>query len=109
MKKRYLRTGFFALLVVAAVMLPGNGISAKEAKVSPESTKFLSQLSSALDDVAATASPSVVNISTTTTVTMEQNPFGDLFNDPFFRRFFGDGNGHPARNGNRSPRRWARA
>ena len=95
MKKLHLRTGFIALLVIAAVALSGNNLSAKEAKVSPESTKFLSQLSNALDDVAETAGPSVVNISTTTTITMEQNPFGDMFNDPLFRRFFGDGNGHP--------------
>jgi serine protease Do len=32
----------------------------------------------------------VVNISTTSTVTMQDNPFGDMYNDPFFRRFFGD-------------------
>ncbi len=94
MKKTHLRTGFFALLVIAALTLSGTGLSAKEAKVSPESTKFLSQLSIALDEVAETAGPSVVNISTTTTITMEQNPFGDMFNDPLFRRFFGDGNGH---------------
>ena len=95
MKKLHLRTGFLALLIIAAFTLLGNNLSAKEAKVSPESTKFLSQLSTALDEVAATAGPSVVNISTTTTVTMEQNPFGEMFNDPFFRRFFGDGNGNP--------------
>jgi serine protease Do len=37
----------------------------------------------------------VVNISTTSTVSSEENPFGDMFNDPFFRRFFGD-NDHKA-------------
>jgi serine protease Do len=94
MNKQQLRTLFLALLI-AAVSLFGNGLQAKEAKVSPESTKFLSQLSSALDDVAAAAGPAVVNISTTTTITTEQNPFGDLFNDPLFRRFFGEGNGRP--------------
>jgi serine protease Do len=31
-----------------------------------------------------------VNISTTSTVTMQENPFGDMFNDPLFRRFFGE-------------------
>ena len=95
MKKVQLRTGLIAVLIIAAVTLSGNSVSAKDAKVSPESTKFLSQLSGALDEVAAAAGPSVVNISTTTTVTMEQNPFGDMFNDPLFRRFFGEGNDHP--------------
>ncbi len=95
MKQKHLRSGLLAALVITAVTLSGNNLSAKEAKVSPESTKFLSQLSSALDDVAETAGPAVVNISTTTTITVEQNPFGDMFNDPFFRRFFGEGNGRP--------------
>ena len=36
------------------------------------------------------ARPAVVNISTTSTVTMKDNAFGNTFNDPFFRRFFGD-------------------
>ncbi len=94
MQQIHLRTGLIAALILA-VSLSGGNISAKEAKVSPESTKFLSQLSSALDDVAETAGPSVVNISTTTTITVEQNPFGDMLNDPFFRRFFGEGNGRP--------------
>ena len=31
-----------------------------------------------------------MNVSTTSTITVEQNPFGDMFNDPFFRHFFGD-------------------
>jgi len=95
MNKTHLRTGLLAVLVIAALTLSGTGLSAKEAKVSPESTKFLSQLSNALDDVAEAAGPAVVNISTTTTITMEQNPFGEMFNDPLFRRFFGEGNGRP--------------
>ena len=95
MNKTHLRTGLLAVLVIAALTLSGTGLSAKEAKVSPESTKFLSQLSNALDDVAEVAGPAVVNISTTTTITMEQNPFGEMFNDPLFRRFFGEGNGRP--------------
>ena len=95
MNKTHLRTGLLAVLVIAAFTLSGTSLSAKEAKVSPESTKFLSQLSNALDDVAEAAGPAVVNISTTTTITMEQSPFGEMFNDPLFRRFFGDGNGRP--------------
>jgi serine protease Do len=39
----------------------------------------------------------VVNISTTGTVTIERSPFGDMFNDPFFRRFFGDQFEHPGK------------
>lgn len=34
---------------------------------------------------------SVVNISTSKTVTRNATPFDDFFNDPYFRHFFGDG------------------
>ncbi|MBU2496090.1 MAG: Do family serine endopeptidase [Candidatus Omnitrophota bacterium] len=40
--------------------------------------------------VAEVVNPAVVNIRTTQKVARSQNQFGDLFNDPFFRRFFGD-------------------
>ncbi len=70
-------------------------VSAKDKGVSQESINTLSKLSQALDEVANIARPAVVNISTTSTITMEDNPFGDMFNDPFFRHFFGDPNGHP--------------
>jgi len=62
---------------------------ADNSRVSEEATEFLGRLSSSLSEVAEAVKPSVVNISTTRTVTMKNNPFGDLFNDPFFRRFFG--------------------
>ncbi len=54
--------------------------------VSGESTAFLGKLSESLAEISKAVKPSVVNISTTSTVTMKESPF----NDPFFRRFFGD-------------------
>ncbi len=97
MKKRLLVIG--SLLVVAGILI-GLGISskvgiqeisfAKETGISTESTDFLSRLSSSLSEVAEKVKPSVVNISTTRTVTVRHTPFDDFFNDPFFRRFFGD-------------------
>jgi serine protease Do len=69
-------------------------VSAKDKGVSQESINMLSRLSQALDEVANIARPAVVNISTTSTITTEDNPFGDMFNDPFFRHFFGDQDGH---------------
>jgi serine protease Do/serine protease DegQ len=44
-------------------------------------------------------SPAVVNISTSGTVEVERNPF---FDDPFFRRFFGEGEEEPQRRQNQS-------
>jgi S1-C subfamily serine protease len=66
--------------------------------ISPDSKKFLGNLSNALAEVADAVRPAVVNISTTTTISVEANPFGDMFNDPFFRRFFGDQFNHPGQN-----------
>jgi serine protease Do len=93
---------FFFLLLITVV--PGSGIItpdsialAGEKTVSQDTIKFLGKLSDALAEVADVVRPSVVNISTTSTVTMEENPEGDLFNDPFFRRFFGDQFGHQKR------------
>ncbi|MDA8433258.1 MAG: DegQ family serine endoprotease [Nitrospiraceae bacterium] len=68
---------------------------AQTSAVSPASRDFLGKMSQALSEVAEVARPSVVNISTTTTVTMQGNPFGDFFNDPMFKRFFGEQQAHP--------------
>jgi serine protease Do len=70
-------------------------VTAKEAAVSKDAGAFLKQLSDSLAEVAEAVKPSVVNISTTSTVTVDGSPFGDMFNDPFFRRFFGDQFDHP--------------
>ncbi len=63
---------------------------ATETRVSEDASELLGRLSEALSEVAEAVEPSVVNISTTKTVTMRRSPFEDFFNDPFFRRFFGD-------------------
>lgn len=67
----------------------------QDSGVSVASREFLGKMSQALSEVAEVARPSVVNISTTTTVTMQGSPFGDFFNDPMFRKFFGEGQAHP--------------
>lgn len=85
-------------LVTAAGISSSSIVSADDKKISQESINTLSRLSQALDEVANIARPAVVNISTTSMVTMEDNPFGDMFNDPFFRHFFGD-QGHPGHPG----------
>ncbi len=80
--------------MLAGVLIAGLSITspalAKEQVVSRESAQFLRKLSNALAEVAEVARPVVVNISTTSTVSEEENPFGGMFNDPFFRHFFGD-------------------
>ncbi len=88
-------TVVFLLFIMAGVTGPANTVFdsaawAKERAVSSDTVKFLGKLSDALAEVADVVRPSVVNISTTSTVAMEENPQGDFFNDPFFRHFFGD-------------------
>ncbi len=55
-----------------------------------DETVFLDTLNRSLSSVAESVKPSVVNISTTSTVTTGGTPLDEFFNDPFFRRFFGD-------------------
>jgi serine protease Do len=83
------------ILLCLAAGGPQRTAWAQDSAVSPASREFLGKMSQALSEVAEVARPSVVNISTTTTVTMQGNPFGDFFNDPMFRRFFGEGQAHP--------------
>lgn len=84
----------FLFLVVSMFLFQGTAIASE---VSPEAREFLNKMSNYLAEVTEVTRPSVVNISTTSTVTMKENQFGDLFNDPFFKRFFGgDDSGHPA-------------
>ncbi len=82
-----------AVLLVVSLVSPGS-VFAKEKTISHESTNLLTKLSDALAEVADAARPAVVNISTTSTVTVDNNPMGDMFSDPFFRHFFGDQFGH---------------
>jgi len=85
------KIGILVIVIALAAGLGSSTVaSAKEGVVSRESSQLLGKLSDALAEVADVARPAVVNISTTSTVTMEDNPFGDMMNDPFFRRFFGD-------------------
>jgi len=78
------------ILVLLSVLLHPISAVAKDAAVSNETTQLLGKLSEALAEVAEAARPAVVNISTTSTTAREENTFGNMFNDPFFRRFFGD-------------------
>jgi len=95
-KKRWFISGSFILFlgVVIGLILSSrlditSSIPAKS-QVSSKSVDILTQLSEAQSEVAAVATPSVVNISTTRVIqSRDEAPF-DFFDDPFFKRFFGD-------------------
>jgi len=68
--------------------LLSNGFT-QETSISKETIDILSKTGQAMAEVAAAVKPAVVNISSTKTIKISgmQSPF---FDDPFFRRFFGD-------------------
>ncbi len=82
-------------IIIGFILTANLGIQqvtyAEETSISPSAKDFLGKLSGYLSEVSEAVKPSVVNIATTKTGTMQQS----LFNDPFFRRFFGDQFGHP--------------
>ncbi|MBI5189533.1 MAG: DegQ family serine endoprotease [Nitrospirae bacterium] len=99
----------WAVVLVAAGMLIGLAVSSRFdlmnngiADVKPPALKnaaALGQISDGLAEVAGAVIPSVVNISTSKTVRQE-NPLSPFFDDPLFRRFFGDPGGQGGGQGN---------
>jgi serine protease Do len=88
---------FAALFVVSGIII-GLAISTSfnlqstahsEVTISKEAIETLSKVDLAMSEVAAAVKPAVVNISSSRVITQRgmQNPF---FNDPLFKRFFGD-------------------
>jgi serine protease Do len=86
--------GVFIGLVLSSRLDIINQLPAKS-QISSKSVEILTQLSEAQSEVAAAATPSVVNISTTRVIKSSDEMPLDLFDDPFFRRFFGDEFPHP--------------
>lgn len=92
--KKYYRSLAFVLagliigLAVSSLFSYPPDIHAQSAKISQESVDFLTKTGKAMAEVTAAVKPSIVNISTTRTI---KGHGGDpFFDDPFFRRFFGD-------------------
>lgn len=63
--------------------------------ISDDSVDILIRTGQAMAEVAEAVKPAVVNISTTRTEKIEESPLAPFFEDPFFRRFFGDRFGTP--------------
>ncbi len=62
---------------------------ATQSKISQQSIDMLTKMGQAMAEIAEAVKPAIVNISTTRTMKVQErvNPF---FNDPFFKKFFGD-------------------
>jgi serine protease Do len=90
---------FVAVIFTIIGLIVGIGIStkfsfnpdgyAKDITISKEAVDILSKTNQAMVEVVAAVTPSVVNISSTKTIRGHgmSSPF---FNDPFFKRFFGN-------------------
>lgn len=79
----------FAMTGLFLVMAIVPATHAADEKVSHQAAEILSSIGQATAEIAEAVRPAVVNISTMRTVKVQGgiNPF---FDDPFFRRFFGD-------------------
>jgi serine protease Do len=94
------KTIFFAMTFIIVGLIIGLGISVRfhlttnsfsedtVPSISREAIDILSKTNQAMAEVVAAVKPSVVNISSTKTVKI--HGFGFPFDDPFFKRFFGD-------------------
>ena len=64
-------------------------------KISKESVDFLTKIGQAMSEISNAVKPAIVNISTTKTEKLSESPYAPFFDDPFFKRFFGDRFRHP--------------
>lgn len=69
--------------------------NAQGSKVPKESVDFLTRTGEALADIAEAVKPAIVNISATRTEKIPETQMDPFFNDPLFRKFFGDRFKHP--------------
>jgi len=82
--------------VIAGVIISSNlgWIPLGQARVEPippRITQQLAETEKAFVEISKRVTPAVVNISTTKTMKgLERSPLSPFFQDPFFRRFFGD-------------------
>lgn len=82
-KEIYARKNLILAIIVAFFLF----LSANADAAQKDSTQVLEHLGDAMAKIAEQVKPAIVNISTTRMVKAQRHPF---FDDPFFRRFFGD-------------------
>lgn len=83
--KAYHRNIFYISIVAILLLLFSFNADVHSAEKNP--AEVLAQLGDAMAKVAEQAKPAIVNISTSRMVKAQRHPF---FDDPFFRRFFGE-------------------
>jgi serine protease Do len=81
---------FVTGLSIGSVSGPIPDLDAASLNVSPQSVELLTNTGKAMAEVAEAVKPAIVNISTTRTQKVTESPFAPFFDDPLFRKFFGE-------------------
>src|SRR4030066_2428123 len=81
---------YLSLIVLSSVFLIQFNVNAQASGISEESVNFLTKTGQAMAEVAEAVKPAIVNVSTTRTYKITENPFAPYLDDPLFRKFFGD-------------------
>ncbi|MHB8881878.1 MAG: DegQ family serine endoprotease [Thermodesulfovibrionales bacterium] len=79
------------ILVVAVIVMQlvfAAGAFAAQPRVSDQSVDLLTRTGKAMAEISGAVKPAIVNIATSRTIKVQGG--ADMFDDPFFRRFFGD-------------------
>ena len=87
-------SNFFKIWLIAGIVVSfslgaWSYTYAGDTKISRQSIDLLTKIDQATAEIVEAVRPSVVNISTTRTVKMQGN-VNPFFEDPFFKKFFGD-------------------
>jgi len=86
---------FILSFVLSTLLCIHSDVYAQPSKISKESVDFLSRTGQAMAEIAEAVKPGIVNVSTTKTEKIAGTQMDPMFDDPFFRRFFGDRFRHP--------------
>jgi len=81
---------FLIILLILLAVFQYLSLETRAGEISEDSVEFLTETGRAMAEIAEAVKPAVVNISTVRTVKTLESPFEPFFEDPFFRRFFGD-------------------
>jgi serine protease Do len=86
----YILLIFITSLIIFTFTGIQSATHARASVISDESVEFLTNTGKAMAELAEAVKPAIVNISTTRTEKISESQFAPFFNDPLFRKFFGD-------------------
>lgn len=93
-KGLYMIRTFISIWLMSVLAIPLNFghlsyTYASESGISQQSIDMLTRMGQAMAEIADAVKPAIVNISTTRTMKVQEKEY-PFFNDPLFKRFFGD-------------------